>query len=49
MALPMAMTAMTASAAPVEIDYWSVFTGGDGATMQSMVDTIQRVTGSGSM
>ena len=39
MALPMAMTAMTASAAPVEIDYWSVFTGGDGATMQSMVDT----------
>lgn len=38
MALPMAMTAMTASAAPVEINYWSVFTGGDGATMQSMVD-----------
>lgn len=37
MALPMAMSAMTASAAPVEIDYWSVFTGGDGATMQSMV------------
>lgn len=35
MALPMAMTAMTASAAPVEIDYWSVFTGGDGATMQT--------------
>jgi multiple sugar transport system substrate-binding protein len=25
-------------AAPVEIDYWSVFTGGDGATMQGMVD-----------
>lgn len=24
--------------AAVEIDYWSVFTGGDGATMQGMVD-----------
>ena len=27
-----------AQAAPVEIDYWSVFTGADGATMQGMVD-----------
>lgn len=25
-------------AAPVEIEYWSVFTGADGATMQAMVD-----------
>ena len=25
-----------ASAAPIEIDYWSVFTGADGATMQGM-------------
>lgn len=38
MALPMAIASITASAAPIEIDYWSVFTGGDGATMQSMVD-----------
>ncbi len=28
----------TSAMAVVEIDYWSVFTGGDGATMQSMVD-----------
>ena len=28
----------TALAAPVEIEYWSVFTGADGATMQGMVD-----------
>lgn len=28
-----------ALAAPVQIDYWSVFTGGDGATMQGMVDS----------
>ncbi|NLE70070.1 MAG: extracellular solute-binding protein [Clostridiales bacterium] len=27
-----------AMAAPVEIEYWSVFTGADGATMQAMVD-----------
>lgn len=27
-----------ALAAPVEIEYWSVFTGADGATMQAMVD-----------
>ncbi|MDR1600346.1 MAG: extracellular solute-binding protein [Oscillospiraceae bacterium] len=27
-----------ALAAPVEVDYWSVFTGADGATMQGMVD-----------
>ncbi len=27
-----------ALAAPVEIEYWSVFTGADGATMQGMVD-----------
>lgn len=30
--------AVTATAAPVEIEYWSVFTGADGATMQGMVD-----------
>ena len=30
--------AATAQAAPIQIDYWSVFTGADGATMQSMVD-----------
>lgn len=28
----------SAFAAPVEIEYWSVFTGADGATMQGMVD-----------
>ena len=33
----MLLAASTAMAA-VEIDYWSVFTGGDGATMQGMVD-----------
>lgn len=38
MVIPMALTSMTAFAAPVEIDYWSVFTGGDGAVMQGMVD-----------
>jgi len=27
-----------AQAAPVEVEYWSVFTGADGATMQGMVD-----------
>jgi multiple sugar transport system substrate-binding protein len=27
-----------AMAAPIEIEYWSVFTGADGATMQAMVD-----------
>ena len=31
--------ASTAQAAPIEIDYWSVFTGADGATMQGMVDS----------
>lgn len=36
--IPMALASLTASAAPVEIDYWSVFTGGDGTTMQGMVD-----------
>lgn len=30
--------AVPAMAAPVEIDYWTVFTGADGATMQGMVD-----------
>ena len=30
--------AVPAMAAPVEIEYWSVFTGADGATMQGMVD-----------
>ncbi len=37
LSLAMLLAASTAMAA-VEIDYWSVFTGGDGATMQSMVD-----------
>ena len=30
--------AVPAMAAPVEVEYWSVFTGADGATMQGMVD-----------
>ena len=30
--------AVPAMAAPLEIEYWSVFTGADGATMQGMVD-----------
>lgn len=38
LALAMICAAAAAMAAPVEIDYWSVFTGGDGATMQGMVD-----------
>ena len=38
LALAMICAAAAAMAAPVEIDYWSVFTGGDGATMQAMVD-----------
>ena len=29
---------LSARAETVEIDYWSVFTGADGATMQGMVD-----------
>lgn len=37
LSLAMLLAASTAMAA-VEIDYWSVFTGGDGATMQDMVD-----------
>lgn len=37
LALMLGMSAQ-AFAAPVEIDYWSVFTGADGATMQGMVD-----------
>ena len=37
LSLAMLLAASTAMAA-VEIDYWSVFTGGDGATMQGMVD-----------
>lgn len=36
--LAMLLACVSAFAAPVEIDYWSVFTGADGATMQSMVD-----------
>jgi len=39
MSLVMALALVPqAMAAPVEIDYWSVFTGADGATMQGMVD-----------
>ena len=37
LSLAMLLAASTAMAV-VEIDYWSVFTGGDGATMQGMVD-----------
>ena len=37
LSLAMLLAASTAMAA-IEIDYWSVFTGGDGATMQGMVD-----------
>lgn len=37
LSLVMLLAASTAMAA-VEIDYWSVFTGGDGAVMQGMVD-----------
>lgn len=37
LSLAMLLAASTAMAT-VEIDYWSVFTGGDGATMQGMVD-----------
>lgn len=38
LALMLALTAVAALAEPVQIEYWSVFTGGDGATMQQMVD-----------
>lgn len=38
MAIALAVPTATAFAAPVEVDYWSVFTGGDGAVMQGMVD-----------
>lgn len=43
LSLAMLLAASTAMAA-VEIDYWSVFTGGDGATMQgwSMRSTLLR-------
>ena len=34
----MMLFAASSAMAVVEIDYWSVFTGGDGAVMQSMVD-----------
>ena len=34
-----------AQAAPVEIEYWSVFTGADGATMQGMVDAFNASQG----
>ncbi|HML46285.1 MAG TPA: extracellular solute-binding protein, partial [Clostridia bacterium] len=38
--LLLALGGMTvAQAAPLEIEYWSVFTGADGATMQAMVDS----------
>ena len=38
LSLVMLCAASVAMAAPVEINYWSVFTGGDGAVMQGMVD-----------
>jgi multiple sugar transport system substrate-binding protein len=37
-ALTLTLASATAFAEPIEINYRSVFTGGDGATMQSMVD-----------
>ena len=37
LSMVMLLTAATAMAA-TEINYWSVFTGGDGAVMQGMVD-----------
>ena len=39
LSLVMLLAASSAMAA-VEIDYWSVFTGGDGAVMQGMVDSL---------
>ena len=38
LALMLVLSAVAAFAEPIQIDYWSVFTGGDGATMQQMVD-----------
>ena len=38
LALALVLLAASAFAAPTQIEYWSVFTGGDGATMQQMVD-----------
>ena len=38
LALALLLTAVSAFAEPLQIEYWSVFTGGDGATMQQMVD-----------
>ena len=40
LALALLLTAVSAFAEPLQIEYWSVFTGGDGATMQQMVDAI---------
>lgn len=37
-AMATVMAPVVAYAEPVEIDFWSVFTGGDGATMQGMID-----------
>ena len=38
LALVMVLGGVSAFAEPIQIEYWSVFTGGDGATMQQMVD-----------
>ena len=38
MLMVLSLAPLSARAEAVEIDYWSVFTGADGATMQSMVD-----------
>lgn len=38
LALMLALSAVAAFAEPIQIEYWSVFTGGDGAVMQGMVD-----------
>lgn len=38
MAMAMAIAPVAVQAEPIEIEYWSVFTGGDGAVMQGMVD-----------
>ena len=39
LALMLALTLPWHPQEPIEIDYWSVFTGADGATMQGMVDS----------
>ncbi len=40
--LVMLMVAASAAAEPIQLEYWSVFTGADGATMQAMVDAFNQ-------